>query len=144
MAASTTSRHYKSTESKYKGGAREMYVTYDMSRATRSGKATSVPRVKRVYIAGKVKDWNIGNYAKRTGKRVHGVKIEYEQSRAAYNRKPYSARRKTTAYKVSGAHVGAGETKFVAVVEVPKDARNIHFYPNRLPHKYASTLQHVR
>jgi len=34
----------------------------------------------------------------------------------------------------------------VQVVEVPEDARNVHFYANRaeLPEKYRHALQHVR
>ena len=69
---------YKTTESKYKGGAEEMYVTYDLWQETRGDGRALYPKVKRVYIAGRVKDWHIGTFAKRTGKHVHGVKIEYE------------------------------------------------------------------
>ncbi len=48
--------HYKTTESKYKGGAKEMYVTYDLWQATRGENQALYPKVKRVYIAGHVKD----------------------------------------------------------------------------------------
>ena len=37
MTAAVTNRRYRSTESKYKGGAHEMYVTYDLEQKTRSG-----------------------------------------------------------------------------------------------------------
>ena len=52
-----TDRSYRPTESKFKGGAKEMYVTYDVSQTTRNGGHALYPKVKRVYIAGKVKDW---------------------------------------------------------------------------------------
>lgn len=75
---------YRPTEAKYKGGAEEMYVTYDVAQKTRGGGGALYPKVKRVYIAGRVKDWKVGDFAKRTGRKVHGVKIDYEQSRAPY------------------------------------------------------------
>ena len=84
---------YKTTESKYKGGAEEMYVTYDLWQETRGDGRALYPKVKRVYIAGRVKDRHVGTFAKRTGKRVHGVQIEYTQSRTAYARKGYTATR---------------------------------------------------
>ena len=34
-----THQDYRSTESKYKGGAHEMYVTYDLEQRTRGGHA---------------------------------------------------------------------------------------------------------
>jgi hypothetical protein len=83
--------HYKTTEFKYKGGAQELYVTYDLWQATRGDSQALYPKVKRVYIAGHVKEWHVGTFAKRTGKKVHGVKIEYEQSRAEYTRQGYTA-----------------------------------------------------
>src|SRR5207302_7403276 len=85
--------HYRPTEAKYKGGAEEMYVTYDLSQETRGGGHALYPKVQRVYIAGQVKDWHTGTFARRTGKEVHGIKIDYEQSRAGYQRKGYTATR---------------------------------------------------
>ena len=79
--------HDKATESKYQGSAEEMYVTYDLQQATRGGARALYPEVKRVYIAGTVTHWHVGTFAKRTGKTVHGVKIDYTQSRQAYARK---------------------------------------------------------
>lgn len=142
--AANTSRQYKSTESKYKGGAQEMYVTYEVKQETRGGKETLYPKVKRVYVAGKVKNWKVGNYSKRTGKRVHGVKIEYEQSRSGYARKPFAAKRGSTQYKVSSSKVASGASQFSKIVEVPKDARNVKFHSGKLPSKYQTTLQRVR
>lgn len=144
MLNASPDRHYKPTESKYKGGAHEMYVTYDIPRKTSAGPATHVPKVKRIYISGRVKSWHLGNYAKRTGCKVHGVKIEYAQTRGSYERRPYSAKRGTTTYKVTPAKVASSASKFTTIVEVPKDARNVHFYSSKLPRRYQTTLQRVR
>jgi hypothetical protein len=143
MTASQTHR-YKSTESKYKGGAQDMYVTYDESQATTSGRKATYPKVKRVYVAGQVKGWHVGVFTNRAGRQVHGVKVEYEQTRAGYSRKPYSGVRGTTPYKVSAATVGSGRSHFTKIMEVPKDARNIHFYTGKLPSKYQQARQRVR
>jgi hypothetical protein len=139
-------RHYKPTEAKYKGGAREMYITYDLEQETR-GQGTAVyPKVKRVYIAGDVKDWKTGKVKKRTGRTVHGVEIEYEQSRAGYNRKEFTAKRDGTTYKAKPARVAGSSQEFRKVIEIPEAAQNIHFYakPEKLPKKYQSALQDVR
>jgi len=135
---------YKPTESKYKGGARDMYVTYDESQETRGVRPAAYPKVKRVYIGGQVKNWRVGTFANRAGRRVHGVKIDYEQSRAGYSRKPYQARRGKTTYQVSPSRVTGGQSHFSKIVEVPKDARNVHFYTGKLPSKYQHALQAVR
>ncbi len=64
-----TKRRYKSTESKYKGGAKEMYVTYDIQQKTRGETRVLYPKVKRVYIAGNVKRWQVGTFEKRPVRR---------------------------------------------------------------------------
>jgi hypothetical protein len=137
---------YRPTESKYKGGAHEMFVTYDLEQKTRGGGHASYPKVKRVYIAGDVKDWKAGTVRKRTGREVHGVRIEYEQGRRRYHRQGFTAERGETEYQVSPASVGAASQTFVQVVEVPEEARNVRFYTDRggLPDKYRHALQHVR
>jgi hypothetical protein len=145
--AGKENRHYKPTESKYKGGAREMYITYDLEQATRGGKGTATyPKVKRVYIAGDVKDWNTGKVKKRSGRTVHGVEIEYEQTRTGYKRRGFTAKRDGTTYNVKPASVGGSSQEFRKVIEIPEDARNVHFYmkPEKLPKKYQSALQDVR
>src|ERR687884_2017750 len=96
--ATKTNHTYRPTESKYKGGAQEMYVTYDLQQKTRGGDEKFYPKVKRVYIAGDVKDWKTGTMKKRSGKTVHGVAIEYEQSRKGFQRKPFTAKRGQTRY----------------------------------------------
>jgi hypothetical protein len=145
MTTTTHKGGYRSTESKYKGGAQEMYVTYDLEQKTRGGGSALYPKVKRVYIAGDVKDWKAGKVPKRSGREVHGGQIEYEQSRSGYRRKAYSAERGAT-YKVGPAKVARTSQRFVQVVEVPKDARQVRFYPGpgKLSAKYRHALQDVR
>jgi len=137
---------YRPTESKYKGGAHQMYVTYDLEQRTRGAQTAIYPKVKRVYIAGDVKGWSAGTVCKRTGREVHGVRIEYAQSRQRYRRKAYAAQRGQTGYAVGPASVGATAQHFVQVVEVPQRACNVHFYPQHaeLPAKYREALQRIR
>jgi hypothetical protein len=144
--ARKTNHRYRPTESKYKGGAQEMYVTYDLKQKTRSGDSKLYPKVKRVYIAGDVKDWKTGNIKKRSGRTVHGVAIEYEQQRKGVQRRGFTATRDRTSYSVKPASVGGSSQRFRQVLEVPQDAQNIHFYSNakKLPQKYRSALQNVR
>jgi hypothetical protein len=144
--ATKTNHRYRPTESKYKGGAEEMYVTYDLKQKTRSGDTRLYPKVKRVYIAGDVKDWKIGDVKKKSGRTVHGVAIEYEQSRKGTRRKGFTAERGKTHYAVRPASVEGTSQHFRQVQEVPKDAQNIHFYSNarKLPARYQSALQDVR
>lgn len=144
--ATKTNHRYRSTEAKYKGGAQEMYVTYDLKQKTRSGEERMYPKVKRVYIAGDVKDWKIGTMTKRTGRKVHGVAIEYEQSRKGYKRQGFTAQRGQTSYATKPASVGRTAQRFRQVLEVPQDAQNIHFYTSarKLPARYQSALQDIR
>jgi len=138
--------NYRPTAAKYKGGAHQMYVTYDLEQRTRGAHSAVYPKVKRVYIAGDVKGWNAGAVRKRTGREVHGVRIEYEQTRQGYRRKAYGARRGRTDYAVGAVSVGSTAQRFVQVVELPQRARNMHFYPQHagLPAKYREALQRVR
>jgi hypothetical protein len=139
-------RRYRPTESKYKGGAAEMYVTYDLEQRTRGGGHALYPKVKRVYIAGDLVDWRAGSdLRKRTGRQVKGVRLEYRQSRERYRRAPYEARRGKTKYEVSPAAVGGTSQLFTQVVEVPERAKNIHFHVSAetLPAKYKEALQNV-
>jgi hypothetical protein len=139
-------RRYKTSESKYKGGAKEMYITYDLRQPTRGDGSAIYPKVKRVYIAGDVKDWKTGNVKKRSGRMVPGVAIQYEQTRAGYHRKEYTAKRDGATYKVKPATVKGSSQEFTKVIEIPKRAQNIHLYtkPDKLPKKYQSALQDVR
>jgi len=139
-----TKRRYKSTESKYKGGAKEMYVTYDRWQETRGNGRALYPKVKRVYIAGDVKNWQVGTFKKRSGKEVYGVKIDYEQSREGYSRRGYTATRGNTPYQVAPTKIGGGKSSFSQVVELPEDAQNVTFHVDKLPQKYQEALQDVR
>jgi hypothetical protein len=146
MAADAEKHHYRPTESQFKGKADEMYVTYDLEQKTRGDGHALYPKVKRVYIAGDVQDWHVGKVKKRSGREVYGVTIEYEQSRSGYRRKEYTAKRGETVYKVPPTKVKASSQKFRKVVELPKDAQNVHFYKDasKLPKKYRQALQDVR
>lgn len=137
---------YRATESKYKGGAAEMFVTYDIQQKTQGNKSAEYPKVKRVYIAGKVRQWKAGTVTKRSGRKVHGVSVEYQQTRRGYRRKAFAAKRGKTTYKVAPATVKPTAQNFTKVVEIPKGARNVHFYltATSLPKKYRSALQSVR
>src|SRR5205823_2075037 len=144
MSKTPTKTAYRSTESKYKGGAHEMYVTYDLEQETRGGGKALYPKVKRVYIAGDVKHWEIGDFNKRTGRAAHGVKIDYEQTRTGYDRDGYTAERGETEYEVRSAHVGRARQTFSQVVEVPESAQNVQFHEKDLPDRYRSALQNIR
>jgi hypothetical protein len=137
---------YHPTESKHKGGASEMYLTYDLDQRTRGGGIATYPKVKRVYIAGDVKDCKLGRVSKRSGREVHGVRIEYERSRARHRREGYTAERGGTSYEVAPASVGTASARFAQVVELPEAARNLHFYTESaaMPEKYRHALQRVR
>src|SRR5436189_5857735 len=93
MTSAAARDDYRPTESKYKGGAHQMYVTYDLEQRTRGAQSAIYPKVKRVYIAGDVKGWNAGAVRKRTGREVHGVRTAYEQDRQGCPRKASEAQR---------------------------------------------------
>jgi hypothetical protein len=140
-------RAYKPTEAKFKGGAIERYVAYDLEQRTRSGRRAIYPKVKRVYIAGDVTGWkSAARLRKRSGRVVKGIRIEYRQSRRAYARKAYTAKRGRTRYQVKPSRAPRTEETFTQIVELPEKARNAHFYPasSRLPPKYKHALQRVR
>jgi hypothetical protein len=128
MKTTTTHKQYRPTESKRKGGAKEMYVTYDLEQRTRGGGSAVYPKVKRVYIAGDVKSWDVGEFPKRSGREVYGVRIEYEQGRRRYRRGAYPATRGGTEYEVPLTKVGAATQRFAQVVELPREARDVRFH----------------
>jgi len=114
--AQNPTRRYKSTESKYKGGAKEMYVTYDLKQKTRGNGPALYHKIKRVYIAGDVTNWESGEVQKRSGRQVSGVLIDYKQTRAGHQRKEYTAQRAKTTYKVKPATVKGSSQRFRQVV----------------------------
>lgn len=139
-------QRYHATESKYKGGAQDMFVTYDLEQKTRGGGTATYPKVKRVYIAGDVKNWKLGRWRKKSGRETYGVRVIYEQSRKGYRREGFEARRGNTEYEVRPAAVPPTAQEFTQIVEVPEEAENVHFYMNKkkLPEKYQTALQDVR
>ena len=86
----------------------------------------------------------MGLVRKKTGHKVHGLRIEYELTRKVYRGK--GARRGESKYLVAPGTVAATAQRFVQVVEVPTDARNVHFYSDQagLPPKYELALQKIR
>ena len=90
----TAGKAYRPTQSKYKGGAH----TCDLDQRTRGGQRALYPKVKRVYIAGNVKDWKTGILRNKLGREGHGVRIEYEHTRRGYRRQGYTAHRGETEY----------------------------------------------
>ena len=136
---------YRPTEAKFRGGAREHYVTYDIEQKTRSGHAL-YPKVKRVYLAGEVIRWQASHdLRKRSGKVVSGVRVEYRRARKAYSRKAYKLKRGGNEYPVVPGRVGESELKVVQIVEVPAKARNVRFHTAAdLPAVYKHALQNVR
>lgn len=137
---------YRPTESKYKGGAKEMYVTYDLEQNTRGDSTAMYPKVKRVYIAGDVSDWRVGRFTKQSGKEVFGVQIEYQQGREGYERSGYTAERSDTGtqYEVSPTTVEGSVSSFTQIVDLPDEAQNVQFHAKDLPDKYREALQNVR
>src|SRR5262245_54493931 len=144
MTSSANEHRYTPTEAKYKGRAHELYLSYDLPQHTRGEGLALYPKVKRVYLAGDVKGWHVGTFEKRTGKKVHGVKIDYERSRSGYQRRGYTARRGGTSYEVPPARVKGGTAHFSKVIEVPPDARNVQLHKGKLPPEYQAALQDVR
>jgi len=136
------------TESKSKNGAKEMYITYDLPRETRSGDSVLSPKVKRVYITGKVSGWRVGGFANRTGREVHGVKIEYEQNEKGQSRsrakrdeqEAYKIRRGNIVYKVLPFKLVGATSHSSQIVEVPEAAQNVKLYTGKLPRKYQAAL----
>jgi len=112
---------YKPTIAKYKGRTKTLYIYYESRDRVRGGKVRWKPHVKRVYVSGELVRWEKGTFENKFGRKVHGVKIVYENPRKAF-----TAQRGRKKYKVSKATVTV--TK---VVELPEDARNVKIYTRR-------------
>jgi len=112
---------YKPTTAKYRGRTKTLYIYYESRDRVRGGKVRWKPHVKRVYISGTVIEIKRGTFENRFGKRVHGLKIIYENPRRAF-----TAHRRGKRYKVSKATV-----KVTKVVELPKDARNVRIHTRK-------------
>ncbi len=146
MADPAINTRYRPTKSQYKGGAEEMYITYDLEQRIRSGGHAAYPKVKRVYISGIVKDWRVGMFKKKSGRSVYGVQVEYERDRGSYHRKGFTAQRGKTTYQVSPTPVKAASLRITKIIEIPDRAKNVSFYTEaeKLPEHYLDALQDVR
>ena len=123
---------YRPTEYPRVGAGRYYYIMYKNLERTRVGTRVWKPRVKRVYISGRVVDVKRGRVEKRNGKMVHGIKFYYVNTR-----RPYTAHRGRTRYRVSRT-----EMIIEKVVELPKDARNIRLTTSK--REAQPTLMEVR
>ena len=112
---------YKPTTAKFKGRTKTYYIYYESLDRVRGGKLKWKPHVKRVYVSGDLIEWEVGTFTNRYGRRVHGVKIVYENPRESY-----TAQRGSTKYKVKRTKVTV--TK---IVKLPEDARNVRIYTRR-------------
>ncbi len=139
--------NYSPTESKYKGGADEMFITYELPQKTRGGDKSDYPKVKRVYIAGEIESTEMGDFEKKSGKQVHGMKIEFKQRRQGYERAGYTAEREDTGteYDVAPTTVESTEQRFTKIVELPEQAHDVKFFngKDKLPDRYRSALQDI-
>jgi len=112
---------YKPTTAKYKGRTKVLYIYYESRDRVRGGKVRWKPHVKRVYVSGTVVEIRKGTFENKAGRRVHGLKIIYENPRESFTahrgQKKYKVRRTTTTV-----------TK---VVELPEDARNVKIFRRR-------------
>ena len=106
---------YRKTEYPRVGPGKYYYILYENLEQVRSGKKVVKPRVKRVYISGKLVRTERGSVRKRTGEIVKGVKFSYKNTR-----KSLSAKRGATKY-----HVKKAEMIVEKVVELPRNAMNI-------------------
>jgi len=123
---------YKLCEYPQVGPGKYYYIKYENLERTRAGNKVWKPRVKRVYISGKLLRWQKGRVRKRTGETVNGIKLIYENTR-----KGFKAQRGNTRYSVSRA-----EMEVAKVVELPKGARNIRLTTSK--REAQPTLMEVR
>ena len=123
---------YKPSEYPRVGPGKYYYIMYENLERTRAGNKVWKPRVKRVYISGKLLRWQKGRVRKRTGETVNGIKLIYENTR-----KGFKAQRGNTRYSVSRA-----EMEVAKVVELPKGARNIRLTTSK--REAQPTLMEVR
>lgn len=145
MTRPTTEHRYRPTESQYKDGAAEYYLTYDLEQRTAGDAETQFPHVKRVYLSGELRDWTVGDFKTRTGRQAHGVRIRYAQTRRGYRRRGFAATRGGKVYQTDAASVQPASQQFTRIVELPERAQNVRLHPpGGLPPRYRSALQDVR
>ena len=146
MAVETRNHRYRPTVSQFKGGVDEMYVIYDMDQKSRGGGHAIYPKVRRVYIAGDVQSWTVGEVKKRSGRLVYSVTVSDHIGRRGLPAQGVYGQSGPDQLQGSPASVKASSQIIRKIVEVPRDAQNVHFYQDmkRLPEKYRQAFQDVR
>jgi hypothetical protein len=109
---------YRPSESRYDEGGRVVYLQYASSVRSRSGNPSDRVRVKRVYLPGDSWDLTLDGpktVRKRTGRRVHGVALQYK-------------------HRLAGATAKRGDTEYrlrervserTKVIELPQDVHDL-------------------
>jgi hypothetical protein len=110
--------HYKPTTARYSGGGKVKYLVYRSPQPVRTGTIQLRTRVKRVYFPKSARRITVERpktVVTRTGKRVYGVRIRYEERLG-----PTRARRNSTTYTLPARWVE--RTK---VVSLPRNAKGL-------------------
>jgi hypothetical protein len=110
--------HYKPTAARYSGGGKVKYLVYRSPQPLRSGAIQLRTRVKRLYFPRSARRIRIERpkmTATRTGRRVYGVVVRYEERLSAAR-----ARRNSTTYTLPERWVD--RTK---VVRLPRHAKGV-------------------
>ena len=141
---------YKPTTYKYKGRTYTYYLTYDLPMTMRfrdgSTKRVVVPRVKRVYVSGKLESYTKrpSTYTSKLGTRVYGIKLVYENPRQAFYKSGFVGEHgKLKGVRVSGARIPRAKVTTTKIIPVPSNARNIKLRKT-LPKKYKKTLMDIK
>ena len=122
---------YRPSEYRYAGSGKYYYITYKHLETLRNGKRAYKPRAKRVFISGKLLSHKLGTWKNRYGKRIYGIKFEYENTRVGYHRRGFSAQRGRTKYKVSPARVGKARMTVTKIVTMPHNIKTVKITTKR-------------
>lgn len=122
----------------------DLYVTFDIEETSSSGHRVLEPHARRVSIGGEVKEWQVGDFRRRSGREVHGIRIHYEQTRKGYLREGFTATRGGITYEVPSTDVEPGTSMFTHIVELPVRARNVQLHRGALPRRYREALRVTR
>jgi len=106
---------YKSTQSKYKGGAHTYYIIYEIMHQYRGKVRKMRKRVKKVYISGVLKNWERGTFRLKSGGKGYGIRFTYENPRISF-----TAKRGKTKYHQPRALVTVEK-----VIPIPEGARKV-------------------
>jgi hypothetical protein len=117
-AGSKVKTHYRPTTARYSGGGKVKYLIYRSPQPLPSGATQLRQRVKRVYFPKSARHITVERpktVATRSGKRVYGVRVRYEERLG-----PTRARRNSTTYTLPARWVA--RTK---IVTLPRNAKNV-------------------